>query len=91
MVEFLNDCIRAVIIGVALIVLTGCGHMTKIEYVTVDPPEPPAIKRPELPVLSAQPGDDAGTILQLHRETIKVLQSYAKELETALNAYRRKK
>lgn len=73
-----------------ILLLTGCATTTRVEYITVQPPEPPVIERPALPVLNIQPGDDAGLVLQLHRETIKVLQSYAKELEAALNAYRRK-
>lgn len=73
-----------------ILLLTGCAT-TQIEYRVADIPEPPVIVRPELPVLNTKPGDDAGTVLQLHRETIKLLQGYAKELEAALNAYRKPK
>ena len=72
------------------VLLTGCAT-TEVKYVTVDPPPPPVINRPELPVLSITKDMDAGTILQLHRETIKVLQAWGLELEAALNAYRKDK
>jgi hypothetical protein len=75
---------------ILILLLAGCASTPQVEYRVIDVPEPPVIQRPELPVLNIKPGDDAGTVLQLHRETIKVLQSFAKELETALNAYRKK-
>ena len=75
-----------------VLLLAGCAHTeTKVEYITVDPPQPPVINRPPLPVLEATKEMDAGTIIQLHRETIKVLQSWGLELEAALNAYRKDK
>lgn len=70
------------------ILLAGCA--SKPEVRVMDWPEPPVINRPELPVLQATPDMDAGTIIQLHRETIKVLQAWGLELEAALNAYRKK-
>lgn len=73
-----------------ILLLAGCAT-TKVEYRVADIPEPPVIQRPELPVLNTRPGDDAGVVIQLHRETIKLLQGYAKELEAALNAYRKPK
>jgi hypothetical protein len=33
---------------------------------------------------------DPGTVIQLHRETIKRLQAWGLELEAALEAYRKK-
>ena len=74
-----------------ILALTGCACKPVIEYRVADIPEPPVIQRPELPVLNSRSGDDAGTVIQLHRETIKLLQGYAKELEAALNAYRKPK
>jgi len=53
-------------------------------------PEPPVVNRPELPVLDITKDMDPGTIIQLHRETIKRLQAWGLELEAALNAYRKK-
>ena len=73
------------------LLLVGCAHQPQIEYRTAPIPEPPTINRPELPVLSATKDMDPGTILQLHRETIKVLQAWGLELEAALNAYRKPK
>lgn len=73
------------------VLLTGCASTTKIEYRVADIPEPPIINRPELPVLNISSGDDPGFVIQLHRETIKILQSYARELEVALDAYRKPK
>lgn len=89
--HFLQDCWHAVLIAILLLLITGCAHQTRIEYVIVEPPEPPVINRPELPVLQASKEMDAGTIIQLHRETIKVLQAWGLELEAALNAYRKDK
>lgn len=69
--------------------LASCATQPQIEYRVVDIPEPPRIDRPELPVLSITNDMDAGTIIQLHRETIKRLQAWGLELEAALNAYRK--
>lgn len=73
-------------LAIALL-LSGCATT---EYRVVDVPEPPVIKRPDLPVLSATKDMDAGTVLQLHRETILVLQAWGRELEAALDAYRKR-
>ena len=72
------------------LLLAGCAT-TKVEYRYLDVPEPPVINRPELPALSATKDMDPGTVIQLHRETIKLLQAWGLELEAALNAYRKKK
>ena len=74
-----------------ILLLTGCAHQAQIEYRVAEVPEPPVINRPELPILLATKDMDPGTIIQLHRETIKVLQSWGLELEAALNAYRKQK
>lgn len=71
--------------------VAGCATTPQIEYRVAQIPEPPVVNRPELPVLKVTKDMDPGTILQLHRETIKVLQSWGLELEAALNAYRTKK
>lgn len=72
------------------LLLAGCASAPTVEYRVAEIPEPPVITRPELPVLNMPSGADAGTVIQFHRETIKILQAYAKELEAALNAYRKK-
>lgn len=75
-------------VGAALLaLLIGCA--TQPEYRVVDIPEPPVVNRPELPVLTITKDMDPGTIIQLHRETIKRLQAWGLELEAALNAYRK--
>ena len=75
-----------------ILFLAGCAHTEPvIEYRVIAPPEPPVINRPPLPVLEINKDMDAGTIIQLHRETIKVLQAWGMELEAALNAYRKPK
>lgn len=71
------------------LLLTGCAHKETIRV--SDWPEPPVINRPELPVLKIEKDMDPGTVIQLHRETIKVLQLWGLELEAALEAYRKPK
>jgi len=73
----------------AALVLTGCASKTTTEYRVLDVPEPPVIARPELDVLSINSSMDAGTIIQLHRQTIIRLKAWGLELEQALNAYRK--
>jgi len=73
-----------------ILLLTGCASVPQIEYRVAQIPQPPVINRPELPVLLITKDMDPGTIIQLHRETIKVLQSWGLELEAALNSYRKK-
>jgi len=72
-----------------LLLLSGCAT-TKPELRVAEWPEPPVVNRPELPVLDITKDMDPGTIIQLHRETIKRLQAWGLELEAALNAYRKK-
>lgn len=67
---------------------TACA--TKTVYVPVAAQEPPVIVRPELETDSLKPGDEPVVVLNALRITIKKLQQYALELETALNAYRKK-
>lgn len=74
-----------------LLALTVSGCATPPPQPRVaDWPEPPVLNRPELPVLAITKDMDPGTVLQLHRETIKRLQAWGLELEAALNAYRKK-
>lgn len=73
----------------SLLLLTGCATCQP-EIRVEKAPEPPTIQRPDLPVLSIHSNMDAGTVIQLHRETIKRLQAWGLELEAALDAYRRK-
>ena len=73
------------------VLLAGCATNPQIEYRVADIPEPPVINRPDLPVLAATPDMTPGQVIQLHRETIKVLESWGLQLEAALDAYRKKK
>ena len=77
------------IILTSVLFLAGCG--TPIKYIEVPPKEPPFIARPALETDYLKPGDDAGTVIQAHRLTIKRLQQWGLELEAALNAYRKDK
>ena len=70
--------------------LVGCATTQPTELRVADWPEPPVVNRPELPVLSITKDMDPGTVIQLHRETIKRLQAWGLELEAALDAYRKK-
>jgi hypothetical protein len=79
----------------AALALAGCATAppaprVEVRYVQVDPPAPPLVNRPELPVLALREGDDAGAVLQAHRETIKLLQAWGLRLEALLDAYRPK-
>ena len=79
------------IVGLCLAVLvsTGCATKTTTQYRVLDVPEPPIIARPDLDVLLINSSMDAGTIIQLHRQTIIKLKAWGLELEQALNAYRK--
>lgn len=81
---------KRVIAVLALCLLTACSTAPKIEYRVADVSEPLKVNRPELPVLTVTKDMDPGTVIQLHRETIKLLQAWGLELEAALNAYRKK-
>lgn len=70
-----------------VVLLAGC---TTTEYIQVEPPQPPIIVRPELETDNLKPGDGPDKVISAFRVTIKRLQQYAMELETALEAYRKK-
>ena len=73
------------------LMLVGCACKPVIQYVKVPPIEPPIITRPDLETDYLKHSDNAGVVLQAHRITIKKLQQWGLELETALDAYRIKK
>jgi len=81
--------VKKIICIVWAIALVGCA-CDQI-YVKVPPKEPPVIERPALDTDNIKPDDDDGTVIQLHRITIKTLQKWGLELEAALDAYRIKK
>jgi hypothetical protein len=92
-IAYLESIAFAVIILVVLaFCLSGCAAPPKpevrVEYVKVSQIEPPIIPRPELDTDYLKDGMDAGTVIQAHRLTIKKLQQWGLELESALNAYR---
>lgn len=71
----------------AFLLLTGCA--TKTVYVEVPPKEPPLITRPQLDTDYLKQGSTPGDVIQAHRLTIRKLQQWGIELETALDAYRK--
>lgn len=77
-----------------VLLLTGCASVQplppEIRYVQVQPPAPPVVNRPELPVLSLKPGDTPDVVIQAHRESIKLLQQWGLQLEAILDGYRKK-
>lgn len=75
-------------VGLAMLV-QGCAT-TEVRYVVAEVPQPPVIARPSLAVADLKAGDDAATVVRLHRTTIMQLQQYAAMLEEYLNAYRKK-
>lgn len=81
--------VKKIICIVWTIALVGCA--CDPIYVKVPPKEPPVIERPALATDNIKPDDDDGTVIQLHRITIKTLQKWGLELEAALDAYRIKK
>lgn len=74
---------------IVMLALGGCASAPKVEYRVADYPEPPVIQRPELPVLTITKDMPAGEVIQLHRQTIVILEGYAAKLEAALAAYRK--
>lgn len=82
---------KMIVILMAL-ALAGCSTIKqepKIEYITASCPAPPKIPRPELEIDLLKDGDDAGTVIQAHRITIKTLQKWGLEQEAILNGYRK--
>ena len=75
------------LILISILLLSGCA--TKTIYVEVPPKEPPLITRPQLDTDYLKQGSTPGDVIQAHRLTIKKLQQWGMELETALDAYRK--
>ena len=83
--------VKSIVLCLASLSLAGCAcFKPQIEYRTADVPEPPAIKRPDLEVLTINSDMDPGAVIQAHRTTIINLKSWGLELEKALDAYRKK-
>lgn len=80
--ELVGSCLVA-------LALTGCAH-TQVEYRYVDLPEPPVIARPDLKTQTLKAGDSPATVVQAHREDVLNLQSWGKQLEAALDGFRKK-
>ena len=94
--HFFEAILYAVLLAVCLLLwlsLGGCAAQpaTRVEYVRVQPQEPPVVQRPELEITRLKQGDDASTVIQSHRITIQQLIGYAQQLETILDGYRTKK
>lgn len=86
--HLIEDSALAIAIALILLILSGCAH-TQVEYRYVDLPEPPVIARPDLKTQSLRPGDAPADVIQAHRSDIVSLQSWGRQLEAALNGYRR--
>jgi hypothetical protein len=73
--------------------LGGCAPLkpeVKTEYITVPVAPPPEIKRPTLAIEDLKTGDGPDVVIRAYSITIKTLEGYALQLESALNAYRPK-
>lgn len=88
LLQNIKDFGTAMVIAAALWLLSGCVTMPEIRYTKV--PEPPVIERPVLDTDGLNSDMDAGTVIQLHRQTIIKLKAWGLELEKALDAYRKK-
>jgi hypothetical protein len=87
--QYIKDLWLALILGIALIVLSGCATTApEIRYAEI--PQPPVIERPRLDTEDLNSSMDPGTVIQLHRSTIIKLKAWGLELEKALDAYRKK-
>jgi hypothetical protein len=86
---FIKDCFAAVVIA---FFLNGCAGpiQTKTEYVTVPAIAPPTIARPQLAIDQLKTGDGPDVVIRAYSITIKSLEGYAEQLESALNAYKPK-
>ena len=90
---------RIIILTTAALFIAGCATpvriKTDVQEVFVPVlfcPAPPKIERPELPIEQLGNGKkSAGEIVKLYGATVRVLQGYAEELETALNNMTRHK
>ena len=71
--------------------LGGCAPApVKTEYITVPVAPPPEIKRPALAIEDLKTGDGPDVVIRAYSITIKTLEGYAMQLESALNAYKPK-
>jgi hypothetical protein len=72
--------------------LGGCATKpeVKTEYITVPVAPPPEIKRPALAIEDLKTGDGPDVVIRAYSITIKTLEGYAMQLESALNAYKPK-
>ena len=68
---------------------SGCAApQVKTEYITVPVAPPPVIKRPDLAIDQLKTGDGPDVVIRAYSITIKTLEGYAMELESALGAYK---
>ena len=89
---------KLIIASVVLLFLSGCAttrpcepivqikEVPKIVY--KNPPSPPEINKPDLPLYSLDEDSDPDKIAKAYVATVELLRDYAKKLEIALDAYR---
>jgi hypothetical protein len=90
----------SVLFGVILVFMAGCSQAPVIKYVDrpvqveimvpADIPEPPVINRPFLPIELLQPENivDPDKIARYYVKSVRLLETYAAQLQCALDAYR---
>jgi len=82
--------VRSALVVAAL--LAGCAapdpRIVEIP-VAAEVPEPPVIERPRLPLEDLTPDAKPDEVMRSYRATVEVLMQYARDLETALDAYRK--
>ena len=94
---FIASWLESVLYGAIIVLvvfmwlsLSGCATKPEIrtEYVTVPVAPPPEIKRPVLAIDDLKTGDGPDVVIRAYSITIKTLEGYALQLESALNAYK---
>lgn len=79
------------LLPLCLLVLAGvgCTQPTPVpRAVLVACPPPPVVHRPHLPIHGLRPGATPDEVALAYAQSIRLLQAYALELETLLDAHR---
>ncbi|MEO0558212.1 MAG: hypothetical protein AAF170_08520 [Bacteroidota bacterium] len=88
---------RVALLVVLLTVLSGCTRTRTVTLtetvevpipVAVSCPAPPPLDRPALPIELVAPGASAADVARAYVATVVTLRTYARRLETLLDAYR---
>lgn len=90
----------SVLFGVIVLFMAGCSTTPEIKYVDrpiqveimvpAEIPEPPVINRPFLPIQLLKPENitDPDKVARYYVKSIRLLETYAAQLQCALDAYR---